>query len=544
MGGTPSQDPHSLVQTGVSLDMSREEAASSPTLVEHEAGNGSSIATGGTPSQGPQALVQADESLVKVGEEVGEKASSPPKPLPPLVRLAKLLQEAPARTSAHASAIASAAVSAASDNAARASAIASAAAARASDNKLTVGLLVGFLLLLLVGVGIAGSMLFVDQNPPLNSRSTASRVSSAAPLVEETSRLPSHGRKSLFAAGEERRGGRSAARLSTWQSARSRASVFFFGEISDASSSSSPSPSPPPARIPDCLASAVKPPSQFSLRTTFPYLLRHLEQFAQMRFAQPAVTPSPSSGKHSAAAMRRAQISSLVGFEDLTVPEGVELLLAVPSLVQVREAIGARGAALDYFIADDSGRRVLGVAVERAPESVGASGGVVMERISLVDYETRQPHGHFELCLPSSSGVDIELQAMILSADGAQRSRVSEARNFRGHRAVVVGTPGGCATHLVVQAHDAAAKAATISSPDRLFAASVDLGGGSQPGGGAEFNWLRVAPGVNVGLVILALLAMDRIQPAAVEPSPGPSGRQSYSPSSSSSLASSSRGMP
>jgi len=245
--------------------------------------------------------------------------------------------------------------------------------------------------------------------------------------------------------------------------------------------------------------------------------MRQLEQFAKMRFAQRAISPPFHGQQQSAGAMRRAsvaQVQSMIGYEDLTVPDQLEILLAIPSLVPTREVFGSQGSALDYHITDDSGRRLLGVSVDRSPDSNGASGDLVMERISLVDYGTRQPHGHCDLCLPSG-GMDVELQASIFSADGSQRVLVSEVNNLKGHRALLVGSPDNSSTHLIIQAHDNATRGATISSPDRFFAAAVDHGSGSQPGGGADFYWLRMAPGINVGLVVLALLAMDRLPPSS-----------------------------
>lgn len=455
--------------------------------------------------------------------------------------------------------------------------IATAAFAQASSGELTTGLLLGLLLLFIVGMGIAGSMLFVD--PPEVKTHSSTAVSRAELDVAATQLLSSDGignwttpheaaAKSLGLSigmpgnwtkqpevfhlspspsglahwsstlGDKpvprqasKRGYTRAAKpcneaggnggLQSPNFGSGKASkappadhwgvtVFGSGVVSATSSDAGSvlsSEASVPSALQHYLASAAKPLSQLSLRVTVPMPLRQLEQFAQMRFAEQAVSPPfCGPGRPLAEALGNA----MIGAQDLTVPEGQEVLLAVPSLREVSSAIVS---SLNCHIADEGGRFLFGVIVDRTPESGGGSGrDLLMERISLVDCETRQVHGSCELCLPCG-GDDVKLQASIISRDSSQRAAVTEVRNLRGQRALLVGSPDGIATQLIVQAHPCETGCATVSSLERFFTASVEPGSGPMPGSGSDFFWLRVRSGANVGLIILALLAMDRLSP-------------------------------
>lgn len=244
-----------------------------------------------------------------------------------------------------------------------------------------------------------------------------------------------------------------------------------------------------------------------------PANMRHLQQFAEGAFAQCGAGDI---------------VAPMV--EDLLVPDGFECVLTVPAQLSK-----GRRTKEEYSVRDDGGRPVLKVYADRTPNGglLGSQRGLfsvesaastpmvsrasrcssysqsdeslVMERIILRDAETDKHYGCIEFRLPPG-GSGVEMQAAILSADGLQRLSVEEAVNPRGNRALIVWarTP-----QLVVQVSDEG-RLATFSMPGRFFIAQSER----IEQAGVPSSRLRIAEGADMALVVLTLLALDRLPPS------------------------------
>jgi len=241
---------------------------------------------------------------------------------------------------------------------------------------------------------------------------------------------------------------------------------------------------------PSLLARALKPVQGMLVpNATVPLAMRPLSNFARRVLAR---RPGP-------------QAPDTVLSPDLLVPEGCEVVLALPSLLSASNGANYR----EYKIADEQGRPILGVVVDRTQDA-GNPG--MSERIALVDLEGRRPHGYCELRRAAGHGAP---QATILSADLGEQFFLGEAPNPRGLRALLVCSAAEHgARRMVVQVHGEQGRGASVSSPERFCAAMVEGPGFEREGG--EYYKIKIGPSVDAGLVILALLALDRL-PATSE---------------------------
>jgi hypothetical protein len=214
---------------------------------------------------------------------------------------------------------------------------------------------------------------------------------------------------------------------------------------------------------------------------------------------------------------------------DLVVPLGCECVLVLPSLQPRRTQLEPRRVEPEYNITNADGYPMLTVVMDRAPNveavprhSMQHPGGpappsmsrdeLVMERIALVDRETRRPHGFVEIKMPAQTG---QLQATIWPADRCQRLVVEEASTPQGQRSLLISCAGTRAVRLTVQVHDTEGRTATFSAPGHFLAARAEPG---LDGAGKkeQSTWLRLSPGMDAGLVLLALLALERL-PAVID---------------------------
>merc|ERR1719223_1310772 len=190
---------------------------------------------------------------------------------------------------------------------------------------------------------------------------------------------------------------------------------------------------------------------------------------------------------------------------ELLVPETCDVRLALPSLLNADR----KAPYHEYKIADEQGQPLLGVVVGRTQDA-GNPG--MSERIALVDWEGRRPHGYCEIRSAARHGAP---QATILSADLSEQFLLGEAPNPRGLRALLVCSAAEHgARRMVVQVHGEQGRGASVSSPDRFCAAMVEGPGFEREGG--EYYKIKIGPSVDAGLAILALLALDRL-PATSE---------------------------
>lgn len=184
----------------------------------------------------------------------------------------------------------------------------------------------------------------------------------------------------------------------------------------------------------------------------------------------------------------------------LLVPEAGEVVFALPSLLNADR----KAPYHEYKIADEQGRPLLGVVVDRTPDA-GNPG--MSERIALVDWEGRKPHGYCEIRRAAGHGAP---QATILSADVGEQFFLGEAPNPHGLRALLICSAAAHgARRMVIQVHSEQGRGASVSSPDRFCAAMVEGPGFAREGG--EYYTVKIGPSIDAGLVILALLALDRL---------------------------------
>lgn len=173
---------------------------------------------------------------------------------------------------------------------------------------------------------------------------------------------------------------------------------------------------------------------------------------------------------------------------ELVVPDGSQVLFQVPSLLG--QSLG------EHQITDRAGEPILGLRLERQSPD--------MEMGALFDWKTGRPLGIWELRLS-------DLSCRIIRADGSPYAQLEEEAPgaLGAHRAFRVTAAGVMRLRAQGRVHERSLTVASYAaSVDRVMAAVVEPGSG---GRGTDFYWLRIAPGVDAGLVALALSALDRM---------------------------------
>lgn len=173
---------------------------------------------------------------------------------------------------------------------------------------------------------------------------------------------------------------------------------------------------------------------------------------------------------------------------ELVVPDGSQVLFQVPSLLG--QSLG------EHRITDRAGEPILGLRLERQSPDV--------EMGALFDWRTGRPLGNWELGLSDRF-------CRLIRADGSPYAQVEEEAPgaLGAHRAFRVTTAGVLRLRVQGRVHERSLTVASYAANvDRVMAAVVEPGSG---GRGSDFYWLRIAPGVDAGLVALALSALDRV---------------------------------
>lgn len=215
-----------------------------------------------------------------------------------------------------------------------------------------------------------------------------------------------------------------------------------------------------------------------------------------------------SSGQVSHTSSQASQVD--VGSDlcaDLVVPNSYDCHLAVPSVKRV----GVVSKRFPYEIVDKKAQAILAFALEPGrAEQIGGSGeDLPMERLTVTLPGSSLPLASCEFSLPALGAAGP--QCLILDSVGVAYSRLSEELGGAGG--------GGAAGR---------GQFVLRSAADQMVQLRVESGGRGQlqftTGEGVvaatvkenidnkanDFYWVCVHPGVNVGLIVLALLALDR----------------------------------
>lgn len=192
---------------------------------------------------------------------------------------------------------------------------------------------------------------------------------------------------------------------------------------------------------------------------------------------------------------------------ELVVPDGTECVLAVPVVSgPVMEAVSSFG------VCDKKGKALLNVAVDVSPSSE-APAGHAFERIMLMSSKSNGGHlAYCELLIPMNRSATASTRCMVFKQEGNLFARLdmiakSTTPNGEYEHYMLKGASGGWQLDFYGSLVDRTFNVTNDQSQLLATAEQSDFSFGR----GGQYYQLRVAPLADAGLILCALLALDRM---------------------------------
>jgi len=273
--------------------------------------------------------------------------------------------------------------------------------------------------------------------------------------------------------------------------------------------------------LPSALASMPPASTQPSMASV-PYRSARGPPMSQLSTLEPAAHQAPQPSWLSMAPSQMSCMPAVAPLcPELLAPEGNETVLCIPCLSSVPLGL----LELTFPVKNADMDTMLGVTLELAKD--GWSGAERGERLQLFEWQNRQPLAscHIMAGQAQLAGSDGRVRASVRREGASAPSSnggipVFDIGSIQGHvdpkrlRAgpasyLITAEPSGQML-LRIQGHDTGHERGLVATADgRGICAMTNPANESQEG--FEYCWLKAGPGVDAGLALLSMLAIDRL---------------------------------